>query len=348
MCSRKWCWWRPLACCSCWRRFSGPTTRRRRGGAAPVRRAVAAGPRLCRVALAGRPAARTARRDLVRPLSRRSTGVVHPRADAERRSRAGAAQLEPIRTRRGGRISGVPAVDPGRREPDGRRQRSGRLVPGAGIGQHPDLRAVVPGAVVACGARGGGQVLLAQRFLVGLVAVRIQLPVRRRRHDQPRGDPRGTCQRRCSAAHDPGDRPDGRHRGRRFPSDCGPVPLLRPGCLPRHARGRGGHAVHRAETGGFRRVAAAGCDPPGRGSRSAAGRRVVASSHPGPVVAGGDHDELWEHGGPVANQRAAAAGVFQHCPRRLHARRLDHRPVRAAAWRAGSNRCCFIWRCTPR
>ena len=80
---------------------------------------------------------------------------------------------------------------------------------------------------------------------------------------------------------------------------------------------------------------------------AAAGRRVVAGPDAGPVVAGGDHDELWEHAGLVANQRAAAAGVFQHCSRRLHARRLDRRPVRAAAWRAGSSRCCFIWRCTP-
>ena len=61
-------------------------------------------------------------------------------------------------------------------------------VPGAGAGEHPDLRDSVPAAARRGGARGDAQVFSAERVLVGARAVRHELAVRRRGHDEPRGD----------------------------------------------------------------------------------------------------------------------------------------------------------------
>ena len=63
-------------------------------------------------------------------------------------------------------------------------------VPGPGAHQHSDLRPALPAAARRRVAGGGAQVFPAQHLLVGPAAVRLQLPLRPDRHDEPRRDPR--------------------------------------------------------------------------------------------------------------------------------------------------------------
>ena len=100
-------------------------------------------------------------------------------------SGAGAVQLERGAGRPGGRISRLPADHRGRPVPDRRGQRTGHAVPRAGTDQHSDLRPPLFAAHRRRCAGSGDEVFPAEHLFVGALAVRLQLPVRPGRHDQP-------------------------------------------------------------------------------------------------------------------------------------------------------------------